>query len=297
MKVLIAMTNHRSVTGTIKFIGHTMFAPGIWIGVELTTSDGKNNGSVQGHYYFHCPMNYGLFIREEFVTPLEEEKPIRSAAHISSSSNNNAAANPLSTIRNELKKSTTTSSSNKAVEEEKKSSNKTAAAVNQQQHFSKDAMSMLSEITETNYSYASSVDGEDNNNSNNNSNSNNLNRALSMRSSSLSPSKRMKSSSVLKMKLSKLMELLNQQLEMIEMLENEEKMDSSSLKVLQLRSQIQNISNIEQETIDSFQRTWKEFPSSNDTSAAADAILQQYVSNNSSINGSINENGKQDVQI
>lgn len=33
--------------GTVRFLGTTEFAPGIWVGVELPTAAGKNNGTVK----------------------------------------------------------------------------------------------------------------------------------------------------------------------------------------------------------------------------------------------------------
>lgn len=57
-----------SKPGTIKFIGETKFAPGKWIGVQLTSSDGKNDGSVAGVRYFSCPNNFGVFVRPQRLT-------------------------------------------------------------------------------------------------------------------------------------------------------------------------------------------------------------------------------------
>lgn len=47
--------------GTIRFAGPTLFAPGEWVGVELASATGKNDGSVQGERYFDCPMGHGMF--------------------------------------------------------------------------------------------------------------------------------------------------------------------------------------------------------------------------------------------
>lgn len=51
--------------GTIRFIGPTSFKAGIWVGVELDSPSGKNDGSVQGIRYFSCEKTngkYGLFM-------------------------------------------------------------------------------------------------------------------------------------------------------------------------------------------------------------------------------------------
>ncbi|VUZ55936.1 unnamed protein product [Hymenolepis diminuta] len=47
--------------GTIRFIGETQFAPGIWYGVELSKAVGKNDGSVEGVRYFTCEPKHGVF--------------------------------------------------------------------------------------------------------------------------------------------------------------------------------------------------------------------------------------------
>lgn len=37
----------KGLEGTVRFVGMTEFAPGIWVGVELPTASGKNNGTVK----------------------------------------------------------------------------------------------------------------------------------------------------------------------------------------------------------------------------------------------------------
>ena len=37
-----------SMPGIVRYIGATSFASGIWIGIELALSRGKNNGTVRG---------------------------------------------------------------------------------------------------------------------------------------------------------------------------------------------------------------------------------------------------------
>ncbi|KAJ3426629.1 guanine nucleotide exchange factor [Anaeramoeba flamelloides] len=49
--------------GTIRYLGKTKFAKGIWIGIELDKPDGNNNGTISSVKYFECENNHGLFIR------------------------------------------------------------------------------------------------------------------------------------------------------------------------------------------------------------------------------------------
>lgn len=55
--------DYRGTHATVRFSGPTLFATGIWIGLELFTADGKNDGSVNGERYFTCPPQHGLFVR------------------------------------------------------------------------------------------------------------------------------------------------------------------------------------------------------------------------------------------
>ncbi|XP_029648088.1 CAP-Gly domain-containing linker protein 3 isoform X3 [Octopus sinensis] len=54
--------------GVIRYIGPTDFAEGVWIGVELRTAKGKNDGSVNNKRYFLCKPNCGLLVRPNKIT-------------------------------------------------------------------------------------------------------------------------------------------------------------------------------------------------------------------------------------
>ncbi|ORZ17311.1 hypothetical protein BCR42DRAFT_414373 [Absidia repens] len=53
----------KQLYGTLRFLGPTEFKSGIWAGLELDhPGTGKNDGSVQGVYYFTCPSRCGIFV-------------------------------------------------------------------------------------------------------------------------------------------------------------------------------------------------------------------------------------------
>ena len=62
-------------TATVRFAGSTHFAAGEWVGVELDDATGKNDGEVQGQRYFACPQGYGMFIRPNVATIIDQPTP------------------------------------------------------------------------------------------------------------------------------------------------------------------------------------------------------------------------------
>ncbi|XP_072380104.1 uncharacterized protein toc isoform X2 [Diabrotica undecimpunctata] len=46
--------------GILRFVGEVKFSKGVWCGIELSTSAGKNDGFVNGIRYFACPDRRGL---------------------------------------------------------------------------------------------------------------------------------------------------------------------------------------------------------------------------------------------
>lgn len=55
--------------GILRFHGRTDFSDGVWSGVELVGSYGRNDGHVKGKRYFHCLTGQGIFVRPELVVP------------------------------------------------------------------------------------------------------------------------------------------------------------------------------------------------------------------------------------
>jgi dynactin complex subunit len=49
------------VYGTLLYKGPLMGRRGVWLGIDLTTPDGDNDGSLKGRVYFRAPLNFGLF--------------------------------------------------------------------------------------------------------------------------------------------------------------------------------------------------------------------------------------------
>nr|KAF6446301.1 CAP-Gly domain containing linker protein family member 4 [Rousettus aegyptiacus] len=57
-----------SEMGTVRYVGPTGFASGIWLGLELRSAKGKNDGAVGDTRYFTCKPNHGVLVRPSRVT-------------------------------------------------------------------------------------------------------------------------------------------------------------------------------------------------------------------------------------
>lgn len=66
---LVEVPNGR---GTVKFVGMTQFAAGIWVGLELESQTGKNNGTVQDIKYFECKEGHGVFVRPSLAKIVQQ---------------------------------------------------------------------------------------------------------------------------------------------------------------------------------------------------------------------------------
>ncbi|KAF1917018.1 dynein associated protein-domain-containing protein [Ampelomyces quisqualis] len=60
-KVGTVVETSASQRGVVKFFGEIHVAGGSWLGLELATAEGKNDGSLRGERYFTCPPGHGLF--------------------------------------------------------------------------------------------------------------------------------------------------------------------------------------------------------------------------------------------
>ncbi|XP_049319815.1 kinesin-like protein KIF13B isoform X3 [Astyanax mexicanus] len=74
LKVGESVTVAGSKCGTVRYIGLTDFSDGIWVGVELDSPAGKNDGSVGGRQYFRCNPGYGVLVRPDRVSRRDGSK-------------------------------------------------------------------------------------------------------------------------------------------------------------------------------------------------------------------------------
>ncbi|XP_041711583.1 CAP-Gly domain-containing linker protein 4 isoform X2 [Coregonus clupeaformis] len=65
MQVLLSSAKEMAL---IRYVGQADFAPGLWLGLELRTAKGKNDGQVGGRRYFMCRPGYGVLVRPSRVT-------------------------------------------------------------------------------------------------------------------------------------------------------------------------------------------------------------------------------------
>ena len=53
--------DNQILIGKVRYKGPVVNRRGLWIGIDLTTQHGDNDGTLKGRVYFRAPMNYGLF--------------------------------------------------------------------------------------------------------------------------------------------------------------------------------------------------------------------------------------------
>ena len=62
------------MSGTIRYVGPTHLAEGVWLGVEMDLPRGRHDGSIDGRRYFSCDPMYGLFAPPEKITVIKEDE-------------------------------------------------------------------------------------------------------------------------------------------------------------------------------------------------------------------------------
>ena len=96
----------QKMSGTVQFVGKTMFAPGTWIGVVLELPKGTNDGSLDGIRYFTCEPSHGLFAPPNKVeiqlmaTPVIATPPVDSTASPETSVNDDVSSKKLASDEN-----------------------------------------------------------------------------------------------------------------------------------------------------------------------------------------------------
>ncbi|OQR87495.1 hypothetical protein ACHHYP_08792 [Achlya hypogyna] len=55
--------SEKELFGTVRYIGEVAGFHGLWVGIELDTPSGKNDGAIKDEYYFHCEPKHGVFVR------------------------------------------------------------------------------------------------------------------------------------------------------------------------------------------------------------------------------------------
>jgi dynactin complex subunit len=63
------------VYGTVLYKGPIMGRRGVWLGIDLTTPDGDNDGTLKGRVYFRAPLNYGIFTTIDNVRLAKNIRP------------------------------------------------------------------------------------------------------------------------------------------------------------------------------------------------------------------------------
>ncbi|KAI8590638.1 dynein associated protein-domain-containing protein [Geranomyces variabilis] len=82
--------------GVVRYADATAFAPGLWVGVELSEPNGKNDGSVQNVRYFECRPGYGVFVRPSQLRRLDDQPLASTSPNSSISESSSRSITPTS---------------------------------------------------------------------------------------------------------------------------------------------------------------------------------------------------------
>jgi len=75
LKLEMKVSTQSGLEGKVAFVGPTLFAPGLWVGVVLEGPFGKSDGSFHGEECFQCKPNHGLFVRPSMLRKVTSEPP------------------------------------------------------------------------------------------------------------------------------------------------------------------------------------------------------------------------------
>ena len=89
----VKSTGKEAYQGILRYIGPVQGAPGIYCGIELPDSNGKNDGEAKGKRYFHCAPNHGVFVKKEAVVVISTTKP--AAKRMSTAPQTTATSRPV----------------------------------------------------------------------------------------------------------------------------------------------------------------------------------------------------------
>jgi len=64
---------HMKHKATVKYVGPTDFAAGVWIGLSMEKKVGKHDGTVMGKLYFHAEPLHGTFTRSDVLTKFDQK--------------------------------------------------------------------------------------------------------------------------------------------------------------------------------------------------------------------------------
>ena len=70
-RVRVKQSSGEQVVGVVRFVGTTEFYHGTWVGVELDSAVGKNNGTVMNKTYFTCPDHHGVFVQPSAIVSVQ----------------------------------------------------------------------------------------------------------------------------------------------------------------------------------------------------------------------------------
>jgi len=86
----------------LRYCGTVDFAAGVWVGVELDSPEGKNDGIIQDTIYFKCSPNHGLFVPLNRVSKFPSSSSIQSSNNTLNSKSSSRQSSPPKQLKSIL---------------------------------------------------------------------------------------------------------------------------------------------------------------------------------------------------